>query len=266
MKPIYVTIVGSRLYNIAKDSSDYDIKGCGMAEIDEYCGLKNKEQQDYTNGKEGKDSFNGTIYELRRCFHLLFKGNPTVLEPFFVTPEYIIHTTNIGERVAKFVRENMLTKHLFQPYFGYHHSQIKEFDNSNRTGKRKEEYEKYGADHKFCGHAYRLAKQCVMIMKTGKLNPTLEGLDRDIVMKMRNHEYNKEECLSFLQNNIQEMNDAFASSTLPEKPDFNKVNDFVTSVVKEYIYSDYEYTLDSLLGYKEFDINKFPTELYSNYR
>lgn len=239
MRPIYVTIVGSRLYGIAKDDSDYDIKGLGFNELDEYCGLKKKEQQDYSNGKEGKDSFNGTIYEVSRCFHLLFKGNPTVLEPFWVEPKYILHTSPIGEKIASFVRENFMTKHFFQPYFGYHYSQIKEFESSNRVGKRKELFEKYGFDGKFAGHAYRLAKQCVMIMNDGKLDPTLKGEDRDIVMKMRNYEFTKDECLKYLNDNITDMNNAFEKSKLPEKPDYDKINKFVTEVIHEYLYEQY---------------------------
>jgi hypothetical protein len=270
MRPIYVTIVGSRLYGIAKDDSDYDIKGIGFNEVDEYCGLKSKEQQDYSNGKEGKESYNGTIYEVRRCFHLLFKGNPTVLEPFCVDKKFVLHTSPIGENIAKFVRENMITKHFFQPYFGYHYSQIKEFTSSNREGKRKDLFDKYGFDGKFSGHAYRLAKQCVMIMKTGVLNPTLEGEDRDIVMKMRNYEYTKEECLSFLTKNVDEMNAAFASSKLPEKPDYDKVNAFVDRVVHEYLHNEYKnkYTIFGRfksyckkklsISVKPFDINQIP--------
>jgi predicted nucleotidyltransferase len=159
MQPIYVTIVGSRLYGINKPDSDHDIKGVGFCDIDEYIGLKSNEQKDYSNGKEGAESFNGTIYDIRRVFHLLFKGNPTVLEPFFAPKQYIIHTCEVGDNIAKFVRENLVSKHFFQPYKGYHHSQIKEFVNSNRTGKRKDSFEQYGYDGKF-------ARTCVSSCKT----------------------------------------------------------------------------------------------------
>lgn len=258
MKPIYVTVVGSRLYDIAKSDSDYDIKGIGFGELDEYCGMKSKEQEDYSNSKTGADSFNGTIYEVRRCFHLLFKGNPTVLEPFFAGDKFILHTTDVGDKIAKFVRENMISKHFYKPYFGYHYSQIKEFTNSNREGKRKDLFDKYGFDGKFAGHAYRLSKQCVGLMKTGVLDPTLRGEDRDIVMKMRNYEYSKEECLAFLNNNTVEMEAAYAASTLPDVPDANKVNAFVKEVVHSYLFRAYDNMEYLVLGDKQFDINRYP--------
>jgi hypothetical protein len=258
MKPIYVAIVGSRLYGFAKDDSDYDLKGIGLGEVSEYCGLKSKEQQDYSNGKEGKDNYNGTIYEVRRCFHLLFKGNPTILEPFFVDPKYVLHTTKVGDLISKFVREHMITKHFFKPFFGYHYSQIKEFTSSNREGKRKDLFDKYGFDGKFSCHSYRLAKQCVQLMKTGILNPTLVGEDLDIAMKMRNYEYTKEECLSFLNGNVVEMNEAFASSKLPDTPNMDIVNKFVTDVVHSYLFRCYEGQEHLLLGTKEFDISHYP--------
>lgn len=258
MKPIYVAIVGSRLYEVAKDDSDYDLKGLGFGEVSEYCGLQAKEQSDYSNGKLGSSSYNGIVYEVRRCFHLILKGNPTMLEPFCVDRKYLLHTTVIGDLIAKFVRENMITKHFFQPYFGYHYSQIKEFTSSNRVGKRKDLFDRYGYDAKCSAHAYRLAKQCVMIMKTGILDPSLKGEDRDIVMKMRNYEYTKEECLSFLNGNVVEMNEAFASSKLPDSPNIDKVNKFVTDVVHNYLFRCYEGQEHLILGVKEFDISHYP--------
>jgi hypothetical protein len=258
MKPIYIAIVGSRLYGTNKDDSDFDVKGVGLNEIDEYCGLKSKEQQDYSNGKLGNENFNGTIYEVRRCFNLLFKGNPTILEPFCADSKFVLHTTPIGEIVARFVRDNMITKHLFLPFFNYHYSQIKEFTTSIRVGKRKDLFDTYGYDGKFASNAYRLAKQCVMLMSEGKLDPTLKGVDKDIVSKMRNYDYTKEECLSFLNNNINEMNDAFASSKLPEKPDYDKVNSFVSNIVQSYIIHNYNGMSHIPLGENTFDISKYP--------
>lgn len=258
MKPIYVTVVGSRLYGIAKEDSDYDIKGLGFGEVDEYCGMKKKEQVDYSNGKDGKDSYNGTVYEIRRCFQLLLTGNPTVIEPFFAEPKFVLHTTEVGEIVAKFVRENMISKHFFKPYFYYHRDQITEFTNSKREGKRKELFEKYGFDGKFAAHGYRLAKQCVGLMKTGTLNPTIVGEDQEVIMKMRNYEYSKEECLAFLTKNIAEMDEAFANSTIPESVDREKVNAFVSEVVLDYLAKVYLGTEHLIFGDKQFDVSKYP--------
>jgi hypothetical protein len=138
--------------------------------------------------------------------------------------------------------------------------QIKEFTSSNRVGKRKDLFDKYGFDSKFCAHAYRLAKQCVQLMKTGNLDPTLDGHDRDIVMKMRNYEYTKEECLSFLNGNVNEMNEALASSKLPDSPDMDKVNKFVTDVVHNYLFRCYEGQEHLIFDDREFDISNYPIQ------
>src|ERR1700722_12502796 len=104
-----------------------------------------------------------------------------------------------------------------------------------------------------------------MIMKTGKLDPTLIGLDKEIVMKMRNYEYSMEECLEFLTNNVVEMNEAFASSTIPEKPNYDKVNAFVSRIIHEYLYKIHEGDLISFLNpyslkHSNFDINNYPLQ------
>jgi predicted nucleotidyltransferase len=237
MKPIYVTIVGSRLYGINHEDSDTDIKGIGFSSIDKYLGLNFSELKpvEYTNNLLGGESINGSVFDVRKAIALLLKGNPTILEPFMVDDKFIIHNSDIGKKIVSFVKNNMISKHFFNPYFGYHYSQIKEFTNSQREGKRKQLFDTYGFDGKFAGHAYRLAKQCVELMKTGTLNPTLRGHDIDIVMNMRNYVYTKEECLSYLNNNINEMNEALNQSTLPDSIDFEKVNGFVISILDDYI-------------------------------
>jgi predicted nucleotidyltransferase len=257
LHPIFVSVVGSRLYDIAHEDSDYDIKGVAFGEVDQYCGLKVLKQDDYSNGKTGKDYYNGTIYEIRRCFELLEVGNPTMIEPFFASSKYVIHSTAIGEKVAKFVRENMISKHFFKPYFGYHYSQIKEFEHSQREGKRKELFDKYGFDGKFAGHAYRLSKQCVGLMTTGILDPTLRDQDKEIVMNMRNYKYSKQECLVHLQQNIVDMETALANSKLPDTIDREQVNKFVTETVCTWVTSKLNGTSQILLP-QEFDIKSFP--------
>lgn len=237
MKPLFATIVGSKLYGLSTDQSDTDFKGFGFPEMDELIGLANFEQKQYKNNiEDGPAKVEGSMYAIGKYVQLCMKGNPTVIEVAFADPIHHIYLNTVGEYVLDFIKANMLTKHLFKPYSAYHRAQMKKLQSMNRTGKRAEDVLKYGYDPKFASHAYRLATQCIMVMKEGTLNPTLEGEDRDIALALRaGDKYNKDEVLAVLEKVDKEMYVAYEASKLPERPNYNVVNNFLVDLHKGYI-------------------------------
>lgn len=189
--PVFVSIVGSRLYGMSTEESDTDIKGIMLEDVDQIVGLRHIEQQEYKNDLEGKDHIEGTLYTISRLMHLLMKGNPTVLEPFFADPKFHVLDSRIGFNIREFVRGTFLTKHLFKPYSAYHRAQVRKLQTIEPVGKRKAIVEQFGYDVKFAAHAYRLATQCVQIMKEGTLNPTMTGDTLQIAKDMRAGKYIK---------------------------------------------------------------------------
>lgn len=240
MKAQFVTFVGSQLYGTATKNSDKDFKGFGFEEPDEIIGLKTFEQQEYSNGEpDGNTKMEGTIYSIRRYINLCMKGNPTVIEIAFAGQAFHMRSTYIGEDVCRYVRENMLTKHLFKPYSAYHMAQMRKLQSMERTGKRAEEVKELGYDSKFCMHAYRLARQCTIVFKENILRPTLDEEDKNLCMKIRSGIFTKDEALALLKTVDTEMYEAYKTSTLPESPDFNKANDFVLDIYGKYIRGEF---------------------------
>jgi predicted nucleotidyltransferase len=241
MKPIFVTMVGSRLYGINTEKSDIDHKGFAFAEVDEIIGLKNFEQQMYTNNAEdGPTKVEGTIYSVDRYVNLCMKGNPTVIEIAFAGENHWLHYSQVGVEVINYVKENFLTKSLFKPYSAYHMAQMRKLQSMERTGKRAEMVKELGYDAKFASHAFRLARQCVIVMKEGILRPTLDPEDRELCMRIRSGTFTKEEALEILNDVDKQMYSAYKDSTLPEAPDFNKANDFVTKLHMDYLHGKFD--------------------------
>jgi hypothetical protein len=241
MKPAFVTIVGSKLYGISTPQSDIDFKGFGFAEIDEIVGLKHFEQQEYSNHKpDGPEKVEGVIYDIRRYIHLCLKANPTVIEIAFADPAFHQHATEIGKEVAEFVRTNMLTQRLFPAYSAYHRAQLRKLQSMERTGKRKDLVEKHGYDPKFAGHAYRLARQCCIVLSEGVLRPTLDPADREMCLKIRNGEFTKDECLKILQDVDVQMYEEHKKTSIPVAPDFNKANKFVCDLTLRYLKGEFD--------------------------
>jgi predicted nucleotidyltransferase len=239
---LYVVRVGSRLYGFDTEESDYDFKGFCLSTIPQLLGLERFEQQEYTNGRpDGPTKEEGVLHSISQYLHLgVMKCNPTVLEFAFVRPEFYIHTTELGLEVAKFVRENSITKKLFAPYSAYHRAQVRKLQSMERTGKRAEMVAAHGYDLKFAVHSYRLGRQATIAMSTGQIIPTLEGEDLRIAKEMRAGKYSKEEALAILESVDRQMYDAYKASTLPESPDYHKVENFLIDIHTKYIRGEYD--------------------------
>jgi len=243
MKALFATLVGSKLYGISTETSDTDIKGIALGEISQLIGLENFEQQEFKNDVEdGPSKIEGVLYAVDKYLNLCFKGNPTVIEIAFADPKYHLYSTPIGEEVCDFVRKHMLTKHLFKPYSAYHMAQMRKLQSQERVGKRQKIVEEHNFDPKFAGHSYRLARQCVIVMREGVLRPTLDPEDREICLKIRQGKkyFTKESVLELLKSVDTEMYDAYKTSTLKESPDFKLINNFVIDIHLRYIKGEFD--------------------------
>lgn len=247
MKPIYATIVGSKLYGISTPQSDIDFKGYGFEDPDAIVGLKRVEQQEYKNDvKEGPNKIEGVCYTVKQYLHLALKGNPTIVELVFANDKYHVITSDIGKEIYEFGRKHFLTKHLFKPYSAYHMAQIRKLQNTVPIGSRKEMHDIYGFDVKFGSHAYRLARQCVIVMEEGILRPTLDPQDKEIALAIRQGKYSKEDCLDLLHKVDRQMKEAYGKSTLPAMPDYNIVNKFCCDVYMRYLNGKFDSELQKL--------------------
>jgi predicted nucleotidyltransferase len=251
MYPIFVTIVGSKLYNTATETSDTDFKGICFPEIDEIIGLNHFEQQELKNGiSDGPDKSEGVIYSTSRYLNLCLKGNPTVIEIAFANEKFWLHTTDIGKEICQVVRNNFLTKHLFKPYSAYHTAQIRKLQTQNPIGKRAKIVEEFGYDVKFAMHSFRLAKQCIQIMKTGWLNPSLDGDEKELAIQIRKGKFSKEEVLKILNDLDKEMYDSYKNSNLKQEPNFKSVNEFVKRLNLNYLNGVYSNQFKEFVPFK----------------
>jgi hypothetical protein len=248
MDVLFKTYVGSRLYGLANENSDTDFKGVFIDSVDkvvpteaDYFGLKEYKPQKRIESVvgEGKDKVETTLYSVVYFLQLFMNGNPTLAEIPFVDEEYMVVNTEAGRKLMAFVREHMITQHLFNGYYGYYHDQIKCF--VNRSGvhreKRRELVEKFGFDTKMASHAYRIGVQGAQLFSEGRINPTLSGEELDIARKLKvGGFHSRDEVIALVQGLADKMKTAVSNSKLPLTPDENKVNEFSIQFHKEYFY------------------------------
>jgi len=170
---------------------------------------------------------------------LYMKGNPTLAELPFADKKYWTIDTYYGDKMMTFIRENMVTQHLFNGYYGYYHDQIKCFVQKSgvHREKRRELVEKFGFDCKMASHAYRIGVQGAELFTTGRITPTMSGeeLKTALALKQGGH-HTREEVIGLVKELGEKMKVAKENSTLPKEPDFDKVNNFCVELHKEYYY------------------------------
>lgn len=236
MAPLFISIVGSRLYGTNIASSDTDVKGFAFPTVSELIGLdKRNKPYKIENGKEDADKVEGQVYTVGEYLGLCMKGNPTVIEIAFAENEHIVCSTGIGLQIASFIRSTFVTKHLFKPYSAYHRAQMRKLQSQERVGKRKEVVDKYGYDVKFAMHAYRLGMQCIMAMQTGIIQPTLTGHHLQTAKEIRDGVYSKEEALKILDRVDKRMYEAYQASELPAEPDRDLVEWYLVNLHKRFL-------------------------------
>jgi hypothetical protein len=246
MEVIFKTLVGSKLYGLATENSDTDYKGVFMAPVEnviptleQTLGLKTfteMERYEPPVVGEGKDKVEAVYFSARYFIKLYLKGNPTLAEIPFAGDEFV-EATDMGRELMKFVRDHMVTRHLFGGYYGYYMDQVKGFTTGRGVcrEKRHELIEKYGYDTKMGSHAYRIGVQGVELFKTGKINPTLSGEHLETARKIKvGGFYNREWLMATVEDLSRQLKEAERNSTLPEKPDFDKVHDFILDFNKRY--------------------------------
>jgi predicted nucleotidyltransferase len=244
MEVIFKTLVGSKLYNLHTEDSDTDIKGVFFApkenmipSLEQTLGLKQFTPMNRveTVVGEGKDKVETVLYSAKYFIEMFIKSNPTITELPYCSKEFVT-SNKWGDELMRFVRENLITKHIFSSYYGYFKDQVRGFE--KKTGKcrekRQELIDKFGFDTKMAGHSYRIAIQGIELFATGKFNPTMQGEQREIAMGLRQGKYTREWLIETLNKLNEELKDSINNSPLPESPDVEKTHQFILDFNKRY--------------------------------
>jgi hypothetical protein len=244
MNVIFKTLVGSKLYNLHTDSSDTDIKGIFqppleniVPSIETTLGIKpfTKMERVETVTGDGKDKVESTFYSAKYFTEMMIKSNPTVVEMIFADKEYI-EATDSGLELIKFIRENLVTQHIYISYTGYFKDQIRGFQ--KKTGKcrekRQELIDKFGYDSKMASNSYRIGIQGIELFSTGSFNPTMSGPSRQLAFDIKLGKVSREDFLDILTETNKKLENSITNSPLPLKPDIEKTHNFILDFNRKY--------------------------------
>lgn len=100
----------------------------------------------------------------------------------------------------------------------------------NRNPVRYESNLNKNYDAKNVSHSFRLIAMCTEIARGEGFNVDRMDIDRDFLLKVKNHGFEYEEVIEMLVKKKAEMDEAIANSTIPEKIDVEFVNDMLLDI------------------------------------
>jgi len=206
---IYRCVVGSRAFGLADETSDTDYRGIYLPPANIHWSLYGIPEQ--LEDRDREECF----WELQKFLVLALKANPNILECLH-TP-MVEYANDITKELLS-ARKIFLSKLVYQTYNGYVMSQFKKLEQDLRArGEIK---------WKHAMHLIRLLLQGVDILRTSDLVVSVEE-NRAALLAIKGGGVEWKDVNKWRLDLHKQFADAFETTTLPERPDYEAANDFL---------------------------------------
>lgn len=209
---IYRCIIGSRAYGLDDEQSDTDRRGIYVPPADLHWSLYGVPEQ------LENDATQEAYWEIQKFLILALKANPNVLECFY-TP-LVEHADPLAQALLQ-MRTIFLSRLVYQTYNGYVLSQFKKMKADVRNqGKVK---------WKHVMHLLRLLLSGTVVLREHFVPVRVEE-HRERLLAIKRGEVRWEEVEDWRKELHCQFDAAFATTTLPERPDYEQANAFLVRV------------------------------------
>lgn len=206
---IYRCVMGSKAFGLDDDDSDTDRRGCYLPPADLHWSLYGVPEQIEDNGNEE------VYWELQKFLNLALKANPNLLECLW--SPLVEHCAPIAQELLA-IRSSFLSRLIYQTYNGYVASQFKKLEADQRN---------QGAiKPKHAMHLIRLLLSGIGVLETGELVVRVEA-HRDRLLEIKHGHVSWDRVDAWRLELHRRFENAFASSPLPQHPDYKTVNDYL---------------------------------------
>ena len=211
---IFRCVVGSRAFGLDTEESDTDRRGIYLPPAELHWSLYGVPEQLENDEKEE------CYWELKKFLVMALKGNPNILECLY-TP-LIEYSTPLADELLA-MRDSFLSRLVYQTYNGYVMSQFKRMQSDLRNqGKIKP---------KHVMHLIRLLLSGIHVLKEGFV-PVDVGAHREKLFAIKHEQMPWDEIESWRKKLHSDFDQALEKTNLPERPDYERVNDFLVRARK----------------------------------
>ncbi len=217
---IYRCIIGSRAYGLDDEQSDTDYRGIFLPPADLHWSLYGVPDQ--IECQKTQEHY----WELQRFLVLALKANPNVLECLY--SPLVEKTTPLADELLQ-MRSVFLSKLVYQTYNGYVMSQFKKMQVDLRNQGQ--------VKLKHVMHLIRLLISGISVLKHGFVPVHVEE-HRDQLLAIKRGGLPWAETEKWRLSLHKEFDRAHAETSLPDRPDYEKVNTLLVSARKQSISED----------------------------
>jgi predicted nucleotidyltransferase len=206
---IYRCVVGSRAYGLDGPASDTDRRGIYLPPAELHWSLYGVPEQ--LENPDRQECY----WEVQKFLDLALRANPNVLECLW-TP-LVEHTTPLADELLG-MRQAFLSKLVYQTYNGYVLGQFKKLEQDLRA--------RGEIRWKHVMHLMRLLLSGIALLRDGVVIIRVEE-HRDRLLAVRNGRVSWQEIDGWRLALHGELDAAYASTRLPERPDYAAANRFL---------------------------------------
>lgn len=228
-----LALAGSHGYGTATETSDLDFRGVFVGNNQQVLGFK-QGPSSIIQDKDGKDNH---FWEIRHFFKMCIDGNPNVIETLWaqdycVYNDYSNGSNIIGAEVRN-IRDRFLSRKLGRTYMGYAVSNWKRavkvsYPKNDPTNVTTE------INWKDLMHLIRLVRTGKEVLETGVFRPRRDE-DRDLFLSIKAGKVPVNVLEAEFNATKAEWDDLIAKSPLPEAPDENYLNRWLTKYLERRI-------------------------------
>jgi predicted nucleotidyltransferase len=214
---IYRCVVGSRAFGLDNEASDTDLRGIYLPPADIQWSLYGVPEQ--LENKDNEECY----WELQKFLRLALKANPNILECLF-TP-LVEYADALAEELLS-LRRVFLSKLVYQTYNGYVMSQFKKLEQDLRASGQ--------IRQKHAMHLIRLLLQGIQILREENLVVRVEE-NRERLLAIKRGDLEWREVNRWRLRLHNDFEKAFAETRLPERPDYQRANEFLLKARKSMV-------------------------------
>lgn len=214
---------------------DKDVMAICVPSLDHYYGLSefhSRGTHEIVSERDGT-LWDIVVYEARKALRLLEGGNPNVLSLLWLRDSMYLKRSPAGDLLLD-NRQLFVGKHVYRAYTGYAVSQLRKMESGQYKGwmgdKRKALVERFGYDTKNASHLIRLLRQGIEFLNDGQLY--VQRHDASELVAIKRGEWSLARVKAEAERLFVRADAAYDRSTLPVRPDRDKVNALCVAVVE----------------------------------